>query len=173
MSGMDRMEEPGSGPESVADRRETPLERYDRNFAELLQELRVTQMGVQILFAFLLGLAFTSRFPQVDGVQKATYVVTLMLAVLASALLVAPAALHRMLFHRHAKQRIVVISSRLAGLGLVVLALALTGSVLLVVDVVLGRVAGVVAAAGTLAMLVLLWAVLPWRERRIDGTHDR
>jgi hypothetical protein len=147
-------------------RDETPLERADRNFAELLQELRVTQTGVQILFAFLLTLAFTQRFPSLDTVQRATYVVTLLLSVLAAALFTAPAALHRSLFQRHAKATIVQVSSRLATVGLCVLMLALTGSVLLVVDVVLGRGAGIAAGAGTLAVCVALWGLLPWLVRR-------
>lgn len=122
-------------------RNETPLERADRNFGELLQELRVTQTGVQILFAFLLTLAFTPRFPSLDTVQRTTYVVTLLLAVLAAALFTAPAALHRSLFQKGAKPRIVQVSSRLATLGMGVLVLAFTGSVLLVVDVTTGRAA--------------------------------
>ncbi|MFE9097573.1 DUF6328 family protein [Streptomyces sp. NPDC007264] len=143
-------------------RRETPLERADRNFAELLQELRVTQTGVQILFAFLLTLAFTPRFPSLDTVQRATYVTTLLLAVLAAALFTAPAALHRSLFQQNAKPVIVRVSSRLATVGMTMLMLALTGSVLLVVDVSLNRAAGIAAGVGTLVVCVGLWRVLPW-----------
>src|SRR3954454_6386501 len=86
-------------------RRETALERDDRNFAELRQELRVTQTGVQMLFAFLLTLAFTDRFGSLDEVQRGTYVATLLLAVVAAALFTAPEALHRGLFRRGAKRR--------------------------------------------------------------------
>ncbi|MBW8705021.1 hypothetical protein MBT84_36040 [Streptomyces sp. MBT84] len=143
------------------ERNETPLERADRNFAELLQELRVIQTGVQILFAFLLTLAFTQRFPSLDTAQRTTYVCTLLLSMLAAALFMAPAALHRTLFQQHAKQAIVRISSRLAAAGLVVLTLAFTGSVLLVVDVSLGRAAGVAAAAGTFVVCAGLWRILP------------
>ncbi|MGW4075793.1 DUF6328 family protein [Streptomyces asiaticus] len=146
-------------------RRETPLERADRNFAELLQELRVTQTGVQILFAFLLTLAFAPRFPTLDTVQRVTYVTTLLLAMLAAAIFTAPAALHRALFQQHAKPVIVRVSSRLAKIGMWVLMLAFTGSVLLVVDVSLGRVAGVAAGAGTLLVCVGLWRILPWVVR--------
>ncbi|NBE55534.1 DUF6328 family protein [Streptomyces boluensis] len=142
-------------------RHETPFERADRNFGELLQELRVTQTGVQILFAFLLTLAFTPRFPSLDDVQRATYVSTLLLAVAAAALFTAPAAVHRALFQQHAKPQIVRVSARLAQIGMAVLVLALTGSVLLVVDVAAGRTAGVLAATGTFVMCVGLWGVLP------------
>ncbi|MFI7322977.1 DUF6328 family protein [Streptomyces venezuelae] len=147
-------------------RNETPLERADRNFAELLQELRVTQTGVQILFAFLLTLAFSPRFPSLDAVQRGTYVTTLLLAVLAAALFTAPAALHRSLFQQRAKPLIVRVSSRLAAVGLGVLVLTLAGSVLLVVDVTSGRTEGILAGAGTLLMCVGLWGVLPRLARR-------
>ncbi|GAA2920421.1 hypothetical protein GCM10011428_41090 [Streptomyces violaceus] len=126
-------------------RGETPLQRADRNFVELLQELRVTQTGVQILFAFLLSLAFTSRFSSLDTAQRVTYVSTLLLAVLAAALFTAPAALHRSLFQQGAKPRIVQVSSRLATTGLIVLVFAFSGSVLLVVDVTTGRAGGIAA----------------------------
>ncbi|MFH0241094.1 DUF6328 family protein [Streptomyces sp. HK10] len=150
----------------MTDRHETPLERADRNFVELLQELRVTQTGVQILFAFLLTLAFTQRFTGLDSVQRGTYVTTLLLACAAAILFTAPAALHRALFRRGAKRLLVDVSSRLAGAGLVLLALALTGAVLLVVDVVLGRAAGVAVAACVLAFCAAVWALLPFGLRR-------
>ncbi|MGW0845820.1 DUF6328 family protein [Streptomyces sp. NPDC002787] len=150
-------------------RNETPLERADRNFAELLQELRVTQTGVQILFAFLLTLAFTPRFPDLDSVQRATYVTTLLLAVLAATLFTAPAALHRLLFQQNAKPTIVQVSSRLATVGLGVLMPAFAGSVMLVVDVTLGRTAGIIAGVGTLLGCLFLWAVLP----KLVGRSER
>jgi small-conductance mechanosensitive channel len=128
----------------------------------LLQELRVTQTGVQVLFAFLLTLAFTQRFPSLDSVQRGTYITALLLSVLAAALFTAPAAMHRALFRRRAKHQLVSVSSRLAGIGLGVLALSFAAAVLLVVDVVLGRTAGIVAAGGTLAVCAGLWAALPW-----------
>lgn len=153
-------------------RNETPLERADRNFSELLQELRVTQTGVQILFAFLLTLAFTPRFPDLDSFQRATYVTTLLLAVLAAALFTAPAALHRSLFQQNAKPTIVQVSSRLASAGLVVLMPAFTGSVLLVVDVTLGRAAGIAAGSGTLVGCLVLWGVLPKLVGRSSRNGD-
>ncbi|GCD47788.1 DUF6328 family protein [Streptomyces paromomycinus] len=161
---------PGSARYAVcADRNETPLERYDRNFGELLQELRVLQTGVQILFAFLLTLAFTPRFVSLDATQRAFYVGTLLLAVLATLLLTAPAAVHRVLFRRRAKGLIVEVSARLTAAGMAVLALALAGAVLLVVDVVLGRGAGVVAGSVTLVTCGGLWALLPRVLGRRNG----
>ncbi|MFI6335238.1 DUF6328 family protein [Streptomyces sp. NPDC050535] len=156
------------------ERDENPLERADRNFAELLQELRVTQTGVQILFAFLLTLAFTPRFPSLDMAQRATYVTTLLLAFLAAALFTAPAALHRSLFQRNVKPAIVRVSALLTHIGLYVLMLAFTGSVLLVVDVTFGRGAGIAAGAGTLATCLGLWVVLPRLVRhRVTSTAGR
>ncbi|MFH8350168.1 DUF6328 family protein [Streptomyces sp. NPDC018045] len=166
--------EPHRPPDSArytacADRNETPLERYDRNFGELLQELRVLQTGVQILFAFLLTLAFTPRFVSLDPTQRAFYVGTLLLAVLATLLLTAPAAVHRVLFRRRAKGLIVEVSARLTAAGMAVLALALAGAVLLVVDVVLGRGAGVLAGSVTLVTCGGLWALLPHVVGRLNG----
>lgn len=162
----------GGGPS----RNETRFERADRNFAEILQELRVTQAGVQILFAFLLTLAFTERFPSLDTMQRATYVTTLLLAVLAAALFTAPAAVHRSLFGQRAKPLIVRVSSRLAGIGLGVLVFAVSGAVLLVVDVAVGRTGGVIAAAGTMVVCAGLWGLLPLLVRgaadKVDGRGD-
>ncbi|MCX4834066.1 MULTISPECIES: DUF6328 family protein [unclassified Streptomyces] len=148
------------------ERNETPLERADRNFGELLQELRVIQTGVQFLFAFLLTLAFTSRFPSLDTVQRTTYVTTLLLTVIAATLFTAPAAVHRMLFSLGAKPQIVRVSSRLAAYGMVALVLALSGSVLLVVDVTVGRAGGIAAGVGTFCVCTGLWGLLPWLLRR-------
>ncbi|GAA2285341.1 hypothetical protein GCM10010145_55340 [Streptomyces ruber] len=153
-------------------RNETPLERADRNFIELLQELRVTQTGVQVLFAFLLSMAFTERFESLDTFQRATYVTTLLLALLSAIIFVAPAALHRSLFQQNAKPLIVRVSDRLASVGLVVLMLAFTGSVLLVVDVALNRSAGIAAGSGTLVACLGLWGVLPRLVYRSGGRGD-
>jgi hypothetical protein len=154
-------------------RNETPEERNDRNFIELLQELRVILTGVQILFAFLLTLAFTQRFDDLDAVQRGTYIATLLLSVLAAILFTAPAALHRALFRRGAKRLIVEVSARLAAMGMGVLALALTGAVLLVVDFVLGRAVGVAVGAVTLSVCAGLWALMPLALRRGLGPRRR
>ncbi|WP_220729778.1 DUF6328 family protein [Streptomyces radicis] len=156
------------------ERNETPPERDDRNFQELLQELRVTQTGVQVLFAFLLTLAFTERFEDVDGAQKAIYITTLVLAMIATVMFTAPAALHRALFRRGAKREIVDVSSRLATIGLGFLGLALTGALTLVVDVVLGRGPAIVAGVGAFALTCLVWGGLPHVVRRhaARARHD-
>jgi hypothetical protein len=147
-------------------RDETPTERADRNFDELLQELRVAQTGTQILFAFLLTLPFTARFGQVTAEQRTVYLVTLVVTALASACLIAPVSQHRILFRRRRKPALVTSASRLAIAGLAFLLLAVTGSVYLIFDVVEGgRLAGIVGGAMGLGML-LLWYGQPLYLRR-------
>jgi hypothetical protein len=151
-----------TGKVRAADGRgEGPLERADRNLIELLQELRVAQTGVQILFAFLLTLSFTDRFGSIDQFQRWTYVVTLLLSVLTAGLFVAPAAVHRLTFRRGVKREVVQLGHRLFIIGFGSLALTLTGSVLLVLDVAVGRDFAVPAACGVAVLLVVLWFVLP------------
>src|SRR3954447_26251596 len=102
-------------------RAEAPLQRADRNFAELLQELRVAQTGVQILFAFLLTLSFMDRFAAIDPFQRGVYVFTLVASATTVALLVAPVAVHRLLFQRGRKRELVRVGHRLALGGLLTL----------------------------------------------------
>ncbi|TQM45440.1 DUF6328 family protein [Pseudonocardia cypriaca] len=151
-----------SGTGSRADGRgEGPLQRADRNMIELLQELRVAQTGVQILFAFLLTLSFTERFGSIDEIQRWTYVVTLLCSVLTAGLLVAPAAVHRVTFRRGLKVETVQLGHRLFTLGLGALALTLTGCVLLVLDVAVGLSFAISCAVVVCLGLCLLWFVLP------------
>jgi Na+-transporting methylmalonyl-CoA/oxaloacetate decarboxylase gamma subunit len=154
---------------------ESPAQRADRNLVELLQELRVIQTGVQIVFAFLLGLAFTSRVPQLTAFQVDVYITTLLLSVLTAAVLATPVAIHRALFHRGYKRQIVKASARLTVIGMGMLTLALNGAVLLVTDVVLGHGAAAVITATTTAVFVGLWFVLPWtlRPDRADRRNRR
>lgn len=147
-------------------RDEGPMQRADRNFAELLQELRVVQIGVQILFAFLLTLPFMDRFGGVDAFGRGVYIFTLVASALTVALLVAPVAVHRLVFQRGLKRELVRTGHRLVQAGLVSLAATVLAGMLLVLDVVVG---GMVAAAvvGVLALaFALLWVLLPMRVRR-------
>jgi hypothetical protein len=148
-------------------RGEGALQRADRNMVELLQELRVAQTGVQILFAFLLALAFTERFSRIDSVQLYMYVVTLLLSVVTAGLLVAPAAVHRVTFQCGVKAETVQLGHRLCLAGLGTLALTLTGAVLLVLDVAVGREFAVSAAVTVAAVLIMLWfALAQWLVHR-------
>lgn len=147
-------------------REEGPLQRADRNFAELLQELRVVQIGVQILFAFLLTLPFTDRFADLGRFDRGVYVFTLVGSALTVVLLVTPVAVHRLCFQRGRKRELVRAGHRLVQAGLVCLAATVLAGVLLVLDIVLGPlVAGLFT--GTLALVVGgLWIYLPMRVRR-------
>jgi hypothetical protein len=148
-------------------RGETPLQRVDRAYAEILQEVRVAQTGVQILFAFLLTLAFTSRFASVTQFQRDIYVLTLMLCAASAALLIAPAAFHRVVYRRRLKHHLVRIASRLALSGLVLLLLALISALLLILDVVIGLGPALILSVGALAWFVTWWFVLPvWSRVR-------
>ena len=151
--------------ETTSGRDETSLERWDRNFTELLQELRVAQTGVQVLFAFLLTLPFTNRFGTVTGLERITYVVTLIAAAAATALLIAPVGYHRMVFRQGRKPQLVEAGSVLATLGLGCLLVAMLGAVFLVVDVVLGSPLAAGLTAGLAGLYVFLWYLLPFLHR--------
>ncbi|MEU3573665.1 DUF6328 family protein [Kitasatospora sp. NPDC036755] len=149
-----------------------PEVRAERRLVAMLQELRVLQTGVQIVFAFLLGVAFTPRFAQLTDAQQDIYVVTLLLSVIAAAVLATPVALHRGLYRHPGKERIVAVSARIAQAGLLLLASALSGAVLLVLDVVLGTAPAVPITVAIALAFVVLWFVLPWAVRRA-ATRDR
>jgi hypothetical protein len=152
----------------VADdgRDETEMQRADRNFSELLQELRVAQTGVQILFAFLLTLPFTQRWTDVGAEVHGIYLGTLTCTALATACLIAPVSHHRILFRQRRKPVLVEAGSKLAGLGLLFLWLAIVGSIFLIFDIVVGTGVGL-AAAVVLALIFLgIWYVQPLLQKR-------
>ena len=150
-------------------REESEGERLDRNLSELLQELRVALPGVQVLFAFLLAVPFQSGFKEITGFQEKVYFITLLCTAISAALLISPTAYHRMNFRQQQKKRLVIVANRLAIAGVAVLALAMTGAVMLITDVLFGAVATVVFSVAVLTMFALLWGVLPLeRRRRID-----
>lgn len=145
---------------------ETPDERLDRNWSELLQELRVAQTGVQILTGFLLTLPFTQRFGELDRAQEIVYLVTLSGSVLATGLLVAPVALHRVLFRQGLRPWLVDHAHGMAQAGLAALAFTIVGVVWFVFDVVLGSTAALVAAVVTLLFYGTVWGAVPLFRRR-------
>jgi O-antigen/teichoic acid export membrane protein len=144
---------------------ETRTERADRNFSDLLEELRVAQTGVQILVAFLLTIPFQQRFPQLSPAMRHVYEGTLTSAVLASILLIAPVAFHRGVFREHRKERLVQASHRLAISGLALLAVAITGSVTLALSFASGWALGLVVGAAVALAVILTWVVGPLRLR--------
>ncbi|GAB2488540.1 DUF6328 family protein [Promicromonospora xylanilytica] len=149
-------------------RNESPAERADRNWNELLQELRVMQTGVQILTGFLLTLPFQARFADLDDFQRTVYLVLVVTSVTATALIVAPVAVHRSLFRRRMKVNIVTLGDRLTRVALGVLGLVITGATLLVFDVVVGRTEGIVVSSCVLVLLAVVWVALPEVLRRRD-----
>ena len=147
---------------------ETPDERADRNFGDLLQELRVAQTGVQILFAFLLTLPLQSRFETLDSWERHVYVAALLLSASATVFMIAPVAYHRALFARSKKPQVVLVAARFAVVGLSLLGLAICCAVNLVLDLVLGRTAALGSSAALAALLLVTWAVFPLLRRRGD-----
>jgi hypothetical protein len=146
-------------------RAETEQERVDRNLQELLGELRVALPGVQVLFAFLLVVPFNQRFGDVTKFEEKVYFVTLLCTAAASAFLIAPSVHHRIAFRRQDKEWIVLTANRLAIIGLGFLAVAMTGVILLVTDVLFGTATSVLATAAVGAMFGALWYLVPLRRR--------
>jgi hypothetical protein len=154
---------------------ETETERADRNFGDILQELRVAQTGVQILFAFLLTIPMQARFPTLDDWQRDVFVVALVAAALATACIIAPVAYHRVLFRRHMKADVVRAAARLAAAGLCFLGVAVVAAVHLVLDLVLGRATAIATAAALLVVLLVLWLLLPYLkllQRRAEDAEE-
>jgi hypothetical protein len=162
--------EPGTGHDEAAaarnGRRETELERADRNLSELVQELRVAQTGVQMLFAFLLIVPFSARFGEVTPFQRTLYFAALLLAGAAAALLIAPAAQHRVLFRQNDKRYILFAANRFAIAGLTALGASMVASLALITDVLYGDAATLAVSIVTVGALALFWYVLPLRRRR-------
>lgn len=146
---------------------ETEEQKLTRNLNELLQELRVTQTGVQILTGFLLTLPFTSRFRDLDDLQRYVYLAILCGSVLATGLIIAPVAFHRALFRRGERPWIVEAANKSARAGLTALAMTTSGVVWLVFDIVVGRGAAHAAGGLSLVFFAALWVGLPVVQRRL------
>jgi Family of unknown function (DUF6328) len=149
------------------ERNETPTQRLDRNWSSLLQELRVVQTGVQLLTGFLLTVPFQDLFYAQDKVFHTVYLVTVVASVFATVLLLAPASMHRILFRRHKLEELIRASQHFALGGLVFLGVALTGVVVMVFELVIGRTAGWIAGGVSVLAFVFFWFVVPWRYRDI------
>ena len=149
-------------------RDETPLERADRNYTELLQELRVAQTGVQILFAFLLTIPFQQRFGDMVGTGlRQEYLATLLVTAAATALLIAPVTMHRILFRQGLKEELVTVADRIANVGLACLALAVLLAVFLIVSVVSASDTAFWFLGGLGVLFAVTWVVIPvWLRAR-------
>jgi uncharacterized protein DUF6328 len=144
-------------PERREERSEDDQERLNRQMIELLNELRVAMPGVQILFGFLLTVPFQQRFSQVNDFQQTVYFLTLVAAAVAAAFLIAPSAYHRVMFEQHDKPTIIHIGTAQMIVGLVALALAMNGAVLLVTDVLFEAPTVVATVAALGALYISLW----------------
>ncbi|WP_063741221.1 DUF6328 family protein [Saccharothrix syringae] len=151
---------------------ESQQRRLARNLNELLQELRVAQAGVQILFGFLLSITFTDRYADADRFVRGTHLVTILFAAASVALLTAPAPWHRILFRRGRREDVIEVANRFAIAGLVFLALAMVGTVLLLGEVIVGGWIGIGLGVFAALLFGLLWFVFPLRERGRDTIDE-
>ncbi|MEV4313883.1 DUF6328 family protein [Actinocrispum sp. NPDC049592] len=157
----------------MSDAEESEQQQLARNLGELLQELRVAQAGVQILFGFLLSIAFTDRYARADDYVHITHLITVLFATAATALLTAPAAWHRVLFRHGRRRQIISTATKMAIVGLACLAVAMAGTVLLICEVVIGGWVPILVAALVAAGFAVLWFIWPGRERAEGPAAER
>ncbi|MFC6715612.1 DUF6328 family protein [Branchiibius cervicis] len=154
-----------------SERHETPTEKLDRNWTELLQELRVVQTGVQILSGFLLTLPLQSLFSDLATWEKVIYLAATVCSVVASGLLIAPVSAHRLLFAKHEKGVLVAQADTLAKCGLVMLAITVTLVLMLVFAIVVGPLASIVIGVLSVLGFLALWVALPLRTLSKAQAH--
>ncbi|WP_308368693.1 DUF6328 family protein [Streptomyces sp. ISL-36] len=161
---------PPDGDGLIRGRHETPEERADRRWGELMQEIRVAQTGVQILFGFLLTVVFTPRFPELSAADRTTYVVTVSLGAAATGALIGPVSFHRLVAGRRIKPQSVEWASRLTFIGLLLLLATLASALLLVLRVATQHTYVPWLVAGLVTWYLLCWFVLPiWVRRRYSN----
>lgn len=151
---------------SETGRHETEVERYDRNWRDLQQELRITQTGTQLLAGFLLTLPFQERFTELTATQTATYLTLVVLAAAVSILALTPVSTHRLLFRKRRMAELVVTSNRILITCLVASSVLFAGTVLLIFDVVLSERIGILTGAVLFVATAVLWIGVPLRLRR-------
>ncbi|MEU9592943.1 DUF6328 family protein [Streptomyces sp. NPDC048219] len=156
----------GHGPGPGAEAPESPRERVNRRWNEILQETRVTQTGVQILFGFLLSVAFTPLFRELGTVDRVIYVITVVLGASATGSLIAPVSIHRFLSGQRMKDELVEAAGRLMMCGMILLALTIGCTLLLILRFVIPGVLAETLAAGVMLWFGLCWYVLPLYLRR-------
>lgn len=155
-----------------AERNETIAERLDRNWSILLQELRVTQTGVQLLTGFLLTLPFQQRFTLLSETMRVVYLLTVACSLASTALLVAPVAMHRVLFRRHRLHILVATAHWCAVVGLLLLGSALVGVTIVIFTAVAGSAAGWIGGGFFAVGFLYLWLTLPLVQRKsVSGPH--
>jgi hypothetical protein len=154
------------------ERGETEIERLDRNWNSLLQELRVVQTGVQLLTGFLLTLPFQQRFDVLGERMRMVYLATVGFSVGATVLLISPVAMHRLLFRRHRLQVLVSAAHRCAFAGLTLLGFAVTGMTAIIFAAVSGHNVGFIAGGCALALFTVFWLILPLMLRTRGPATD-
>lgn len=159
---------PEGGPAPANEAGETLPEQLNRNWNELLQELRVVQTGVQILTGFLLTIPFQQRFTELTSDQHRLYLGLLVLSVLTVGMLIAPVAIHRILFRQGQKDTLVGMGNVLARIGLVCLCFVISGVVLLVFDVVIDLTTALTVSILILAFLLCVWFLVPLGIRALS-----
>lgn len=168
---MARGADDGGASADRPERDETEAQRIDRNWIELLQELRIVQTGGQVLTGFLLVVPFQEGFEELSAGFRLLYLVVLSFALASTVVLLTPVMLHRVVFRSHRKDRVLHVTSTLARVGLALLALAFAGVAGLVFGLVLSPVAGAVAVALVGVLLIGLLVILPGRTRRHVATE--
>jgi hypothetical protein len=163
----------GHSRQSGAEAPESPRERVNRRWNEILQETRVTQTGVQILFGFLLSVAFTPTFRQLETLDRGIYVTTVVLGAAATASLIAPVSIHRFLSGQRMKDEVVEAAGRLMMCGMVLLALTIGCTLLLILRFVVPGVLAEVLVGTVMLWFGLCWYALPLRLRRRAGRRSR
>ncbi|MFJ9848514.1 DUF6328 family protein [Streptomyces sp. NPDC101150] len=158
-------------PRLVHGRHESDEERADRRWTDILQEVRVTQTGVQILFGFLLTVVFTPRFATLSATDKSIYVVTVLLGAATTGALIGPVTFHRFVTGRHIKPEMVIWASRLTIVGIVLLLATVTSAILLILRIAMNDDAVPWIVAGLVAWFALCWFVLPAWARHHYGTR--
>ena len=165
---MDVDEPERDQPWDHAQRSETETERLDRNWTSLLQEMRVVQTGVQLLTGFLLTLPFQQRFDRLDHHMQTVYLATVGCAIASTLCLVAPVAMHRVLFRQRRVKSLVSASHRLTMIGLALLGWALIGVTVVTFAMVIGVSGAWIAGGCALTAITALWVVLPLGSRHLD-----
>lgn len=151
---------------------ETPTERLDRNWNDLLQELRVVQTGVQLLTGFLLTLPFQQRFTMLHTPERALYLSAVASSILAVGFLQAPVSVHRALFRRHRRREQVELAHRLTIIGIVFLACAVVAVTTLIFEVLQGWTVGIAVGSAAALLLLTLWLVVPLSVRSHSAPPD-
>ena len=151
---------------------EDRAEKLDRELIELLNELRVALPGAQVLFAFLLTVPFSGRFPMLTDGQRAIYFATFVGTTIATGLFMAPTAYHRIRFRQGDKERMLRTSNAFAIVGIAFLALSITLAVLLITDLLFGWSVAVGVGLVVLGFLVWVWFAIPLSRRVRDESDD-